>query len=74
MAPPVGCVQEGDGLNANVAGWGGSFAHKDIYGGTGSVAMPLGCKFDAELDAAAASFDRKSRQPLPQAISAALRH
>jgi hypothetical protein len=56
---PIGCVQAVDGLNAKVAGWGGSLANKGLYGGSGSVALPLGCEFGAQIDGTAASFDSR---------------
>ena len=55
----VGCVQAVDGLNAKVAGWGGSLANKGLYGGSGSVSLPLGCEFGAQIDGTVASFDKR---------------
>jgi hypothetical protein len=56
-APAAGCVQAVDGINGKVAGWGGSFASNSIYGGTGSLAAPLGCEFGAQIDATGANFN-----------------
>ena len=52
-----GCAQAVDGINGKVAGYGGSFANDTIYGGTGSIALPLGCEFGTQIDGSAASFD-----------------
>jgi hypothetical protein len=53
----AGCVQAVDGINGKVAGWGGSFNNKSIYGGSGGLSLPLGCQFGAQIDGTAASFD-----------------
>jgi hypothetical protein len=58
-APPVGCIQAVDGINGKVAGLGGSFADKGIYGGLGSFSMPLGCEFGVQIDGSAGSFDSR---------------
>jgi hypothetical protein len=55
----AGCIQAVDGINGKVAGWGGSFASNSIYGGSGSLALPLGCEFGAQIDGTAASFDNR---------------
>jgi hypothetical protein len=54
-----GCPQAVDGVNGKLAGLGGSFADHRIYGGLGSVAVPLGCEFGAEFDATATNFDSR---------------
>jgi hypothetical protein len=48
-----------DGINGKLAGFGGSFANKGIYGGEGSLTLPLGCQFGAQIDTTAASFDNR---------------
>ena len=53
----AGCVQAVDGVNGKVAGFGGSFANHGIYGGMGSLTLPLGCEFGVQIDGTAASFD-----------------
>ena len=55
-APPIGCVQAVDGINGKIAGLGGSYANKGIYGGLGSISMPLGCEFGVQIDASGGSF------------------
>jgi hypothetical protein len=55
----AGCVQAVDGINGKLAGYGGSSADKGLYGGSGAVAIPLGCEFGAQIDGSAASFDRR---------------
>jgi hypothetical protein len=54
---PAGCTQAVDGVNGKLGAFGGSFANSSIYGGTGSLALPLGCAFGVQIDATAASFD-----------------
>jgi hypothetical protein len=56
---PTGCTQAVDGINGKVGGFGGSFANKGIYGGAASLGLPLGCEFGAQIDATAASFDKR---------------
>lgn len=58
-APHVGCVQAVDGINGKLAGLGGSFANKGIYGALGSLALPLGCEFGVQIDGSAGSFDKR---------------
>jgi hypothetical protein len=55
----VGCAQAVDGVNGKVSGFGGSFANDSLYGGMGSLSVPLACEFGAQLDASAASFDSR---------------
>jgi hypothetical protein len=56
-AQATACTQAVDGINGKVAGFGGSFASKGIYGGIGSLTLPLGCEFGAQIDGTAGSFD-----------------
>lgn len=56
-APPQGCVQAVDGFNGKISGYGGSFANDALYAGTGTVALPLGCAFGAQISSTGASFD-----------------
>lgn len=58
-APHAGCVQAVDGINGKVAGLGGSFANKGVYGALGSVSLPLGCEFGVQIDALGGSFDKR---------------
>jgi hypothetical protein len=53
----TGCVQAVDGINGKVSAFGGSFAHDGLFGGAGSLSVPLGCEFGAQIDGSAASFD-----------------
>ncbi len=48
-----------DGVNAKIAGLGGSFANKSLYGAQGSLALPLGRQFGVQFDGVAASFDNR---------------
>jgi hypothetical protein len=58
-ARPAGCTQAVDGVNGKVAGLGGSFADKAVYGALGSLSMPLGCEFGMQVDATSGSFDNR---------------
>ena len=59
-APPrAGCVQAVDGINGKVSALGGSFSNNSLYGGMGSLSVPLACEFGVQLDASAASFDSR---------------
>ena len=42
-----------------LAGLGGSYSNEGIYGGLGSIAMPLGCEFGVQIDGSAGSFDNR---------------
>lgn len=53
----VGCVQAVDGVNAKVAGWGGSSDGEGLGGASGSVSLPIACGWGVQIDANAASFD-----------------
>ncbi len=59
-SPSSGCVQAVDGVNGKLSAYGGSFAKDALYAGTGSLAVPLGCEFGAQIDATAASFDSRT--------------
>ena len=56
---PAGCAQAVDGINGKVSGFGGSYFKDTIYGGAGSVSLPLGCEFGAQIDGSAASLDNR---------------
>jgi len=60
-APPQSnaCVPAVDGINGKLSAWGGSFADNALYGGTGSLSLPLGCEFGAQIDGTVASFDNR---------------
>jgi hypothetical protein len=58
-APPPGCVQAVDGVNGKISVLGGSFADSAVYGAAGSLSLPLGCEFGAQIDATAGSFDSR---------------
>lgn len=49
-----------DGINWKVEGLGGSFADKSIYGGLGSLSVPLGGQYGVQIDGAAGSFDGRA--------------
>jgi hypothetical protein len=49
-----------DGINAKFEGLGGSFADKSIYGAKGSLSVPLGGRFGAQLDGAVGNFDNRA--------------
>lgn len=46
-----------DGLNAKVSGFGGANDGRALYGGGGSVAVPLGFRYGLQIDGVAASAD-----------------
>lgn len=48
-----------DGLNSKIAGLGGAFANKSIYGTVGSIAAPINCAWGFQIDGAALNFDRR---------------
>ena len=56
-APAQGCVQAVDGINGKVGGFGGTFGGQSYDGGLGSLSLPLGCEYGAQIDASAADFD-----------------
>lgn len=56
-APAQNCIQAVDGINGELAGFGGTFGGQQYDGGTGSLSVPLGCEFGAQVDGAAAGFD-----------------
>ncbi|MEA2981359.1 MAG: hypothetical protein QOF09_3182 [Alphaproteobacteria bacterium] len=49
-----------DGFNSKFEGLGGSFADKSIYGAKGSLSIPLGGQFGAQVDGAIGSFDNRT--------------
>lgn len=55
--PPRGCVQAVDGVNGKLDGFGGEFANKPYYAGEGSLSVPLGCEWGAQLDLSDGSLD-----------------
>src|SRR5665213_3832287 len=55
----AGCAQAVDGINGKVSTLGGSFANNGVYGGMGSLGLPLGCELGAQIDGTAASFDKR---------------
>ena len=59
-APLAGCVQAVDGVNGEIAGFGGKFGSSSLGGGAASLSMPLGCEFGAQIDASGASFAGRS--------------
>ena len=58
-APVAGFGPAVDGVNAKIAGLGGSSANKALYGTQASLALPLGHQFGVQFDAIAASFDSR---------------
>lgn len=61
-APPsssANCVQAVDGVNGKIGGFGGSAANHSYAGSEGSVSLPLGCEFGAQIDGLASSFDNR---------------
>jgi hypothetical protein len=57
-APPAGAqtAPAVDGINGKLDGFGGGFAKQGYFGGAGSLSVPLGGQFGAQIDAGAASF------------------
>jgi len=57
-APPAqGCVQAVDGVNGKLGGFDGSFANKTNAAAEGTLTVPLGCEFGAQIDLTGGSFD-----------------
>jgi hypothetical protein len=56
-APSQGCVPAVDGVNAEGAGFSGTYNRQNLDGATASVTAPLGCDFGAQIDATGATFD-----------------
>jgi hypothetical protein len=48
-----------DGINAKIDGLGGSLADRSIYGSKGSLSIPLGGQWGAQIDGVAGSFDQR---------------
>jgi hypothetical protein len=46
-----------DGFNVKLDSYGGSVANRSIYGGTGSLSMPLGAQYGLQIDGNLASLD-----------------
>jgi hypothetical protein len=46
-----------DGFNVKLDSYGGSVANRSIYGGTGSLSMPLGGQYGLQIDGNLASLD-----------------
>lgn len=57
-APPTAdCVQAVDGVNGKLGGFGGETGGKTYAAGEGSLDLPLGCEFGAQIDAVAGTFN-----------------
>ena len=48
-----------DGINGKIDGLGGSLANHGIYGTRGSISIPLGGQWGAQIDGVAGSFDQR---------------
>ncbi len=55
LAPSSPCAV--DGINGRVGGLGGADDDKTLYGGFGSLSVPLGCALGAQVDGNAGSLD-----------------
>lgn len=56
----AGCAQAVDGVNGKVGAQGGTFNDKTLYGGEGSLSVPLGCEFGFQFDGSGGSFNDAS--------------
>jgi len=54
------CTRAVDGLNGKVSADGGTFNDKTLYGGQGSISVPLGCQYGFQVDGAGGSFNDTS--------------
>ena len=48
-----------DGVNGKVEALGGAYTSKGLYGAAGSLSVPLGQQFGAQIDATAADFNKR---------------
>ena len=48
-----------DGINGKIDGFGGSLANHGIYGSKGSVSIPLGGSWGAQIDGVLGNFDQR---------------
>ena len=48
-----------DGVNGKVEGFGGAYATKGLYGGAGSLSVPLTDSYGLQIDGAAGSFSNR---------------
>jgi hypothetical protein len=56
-APVVDAVAPAvDGINGKIDGFGGSIAKRSVYGGEGSLSMPLGSSYGLQVDGAGGSL------------------
>jgi hypothetical protein len=60
-----------DGLNAKIAGFGGAVEEQALYGGAGSVTLPLGQRFGLQLDGLVTGFDSEGQGDVTIAGTAA---
>jgi hypothetical protein len=60
-----------DGLNAKISGFGGVAEDVPLYGGAGSVTLPLGHEFGLQLDGLLAGFDSENQGNVTLAGTAA---
>jgi hypothetical protein len=60
-----------DGFNAKISGFGGAAEEQALYGGAGSVALPLGQWFGLQLDGLVAGFDSEDQGNVTLAGTAA---
>ncbi len=57
-APPLPAQTTAvDGLNGKVDGFGGTIGNQAVWGSTGSLSIPLGGAYGAQLDGLAANYD-----------------
>ncbi len=54
---PVQTLPAVDGLNGKVSGFGGAADGNGLYGGAGSVTVPLGYRYGLQVDGLIAGFD-----------------
>jgi hypothetical protein len=54
----TGALPAVDGLNAKVSAFGGAAGGQGLYGGEGSISVPLGYRYGLQIDGLLAGFDR----------------
>ena len=62
-----------DGVNGKLEALGGVYAKKGLYGVAGSLAVPLGGQFGAQVDGAIGSFDERAMGAMAGHFSGAIR-
>jgi hypothetical protein len=53
-----------DGINGKVAAFGGSLAHRNIFGGLGAISVPIGAQFGLQVDGMVGRHDSRGMAAL----------